>query len=343
LPANKIHLKISRETKVGLFTFTGIIALIVGYNYLKGISFLMGTNQYYVVYDNVQGIVSSTQVTINGYKVGQVEKISMLRTGDASRMLVTMMMDNDVQLPKGTTATISSQDLLGTKVIAITLSRGTDYYQSGDTLVAGVEESLTSTISGMVSPLKEKSEQVLVTLDRVLQSMNDIFDSTGTQKLSTGITDFSGALGNMRKISDRFDRLSEEEYDKLQKMFRHSEAILANLSANNENISKALQNLSRITDSLAASDLRTTIANTSKVMAEFNITLSKINRGEGTLGQLANDKELYVNLNKASAELSNLMKDMQEYPGRYFSVSVFGGSKRPEKQDKLREERKQKK
>jgi phospholipid/cholesterol/gamma-HCH transport system substrate-binding protein len=336
-------IKISKEAKVGVFAFVGIAVLIIGYNFLKGYSLLEGHSKYYVVYRNVEGIVKSTQVSINGLKVGQIENIEMLHKGDASNILVTLMVNSDIQLPRGTKATISSQDLLGTKVIAVTLSQNSEILESGDTLVAGMEESLSSTISGLVSPLKEKSEQVLVTLDRVLQSMNDVFDSTGTQRLANGINDFSGSLHHIRNISERFDKLTEEEYDKIKIMLANVEAISTNLKNNNEAITKTLKNFSHITDSFAASNLTATINNTNRVMSEFAFTLAKINRGEGSLGKLANDQDLYNNLNKTSVELTALMKDMQDYPGRYFSVSVFGGGSRAEKQDKKREDEKKKK
>jgi phospholipid/cholesterol/gamma-HCH transport system substrate-binding protein len=336
-------LKLSRETKVGIFAFAGIAVFVLGYNFLKGYDLFKGHNKYYVVYKNVDGIVKSTQVTINGLKVGQIEEIGMLNKGDARNILVTMIVSSDIKLPKETRATISTLDLLGTKVIAISPSNNSEILNDGDTLVAGVEESLSSTISGMVSPLKEKSEQVLVTLDRVLQSMNDIFDSTGTQHLASGINDFSGTLKHLRNVSERLDNLTSDEYDKLKSMFANAESIVQNLKNNNEFISKTLKNLSHVTDSIAASNLTATINNTNKVMVEFSSTLEKINRGEGSLGKLANDDSLYNSLNKTSIELTALMKDMQEYPGRYFSVSVFGGTKRADKQDKKREEEKKKK
>jgi phospholipid/cholesterol/gamma-HCH transport system substrate-binding protein len=119
------------------------------------------------------------------------------------------------------------------------------------------------------------------------------------------------------------------------------EAITRNLKNNNEAIAKAVKNISKITDSLAAADLTATINHTRDVMKQFATTLDKINKGEGTLGKLANDTSLYSNLNHTSLELNSLMKDMQDYPGRYFNVSVFGG-KNAEKQDKKREEDKKK-
>jgi len=334
-------IKLSRELKVGAFAFMGITVLVLGYNFLKGYNLIKGQNKYYVVYENVEGIVKSTQVTINGLNVGQVSDITMLHKGDASKILVTITVTKDIQLPKGTVATISSSDLLGTKILAISLTNNKEILNEGDTLISATEASLSTTISQMVSPLKDKSEQVLVTLDRVLLSMNDIFDSTGTQKLASGIHDFSGTMNHLNNVTERLDKLSTNEFEKLSDMFTHAESIMRNLRNNNEVITKMLKNLSFISDSIAASNLTSTINNVNLVMSDFAITIEKINKGEGSLGKLANDKELYENLNKSSIELNSLMKDMQEYPGRYFAVSVFGNS-RATKQDKKRENEKKK-
>jgi len=332
-------IKISREIKVGVFAFLGITVFVLGYNFLRGYDLFKSSNTYYVVYKNVDGIVKSTQVTINGLMVGQISDITMLNKGDASKILVTMMINSDIKLPKESKATIVGTDLLGTKVISLTLSRNSDYLNNKDTLIAGVEESLTSTISGIVSPLKDRSEQVLVTLDRVLKSMNEIFDSSGTQKLESGINDFSGIMLHVKNITGRLDELTAEENDKIKEMFTSAESIMHTLKNSNDVISKTLKNISSISDSIAASNLTATINNTNRVMMDFSITLEKINSGEGSLGKLANDKQLYDNLTKSSAQLTSLMKDMEEYPGRYFSVSVFGNS-RAAKHDKKRQEEK---
>jgi phospholipid/cholesterol/gamma-HCH transport system substrate-binding protein len=330
--------KYAKEIKVGLFTIIGVALLIMGYNFLRGFNPLLRYHKYYVVYNNVSGVVKSTQVTINGFKVGQVESISMLHTGNPNQMVVSIYVDRDIKLAKGTTATIISPAFIGTTDIVITPATGDVYYASNDTLVAGSEESLSGSIQKIVKPLQEKSEQVLVTLDKVLGSMNSVFDSTGTQKLATGINELSSALKHLNNITQRFDELTASENDKLKHMLSHMESITRNLKNNNENISKALKNVSKISDSLAAADLVGTIAHTSSVMKQFAATLQNINEGNGTLGKLANDDSLYVNITKSSAELTALLKDIQEYPGRYFNVSVFGGNSRAKEQDKKRAE-----
>ncbi len=335
-------MKYTKEIKVGLFAVVGLVLLIAGYNFLKGFDPLSGYNKYYVVYNNVNGIVKSTQVTINGLKVGQVEDISMLQKGDPSRLVVTLFVEKSIKLPVGTTASITSTGLLGSTDIVIVPAEGTEIYNDKDTLVATYQESLQGSIQKIVDPIKEKSEKVLVTMDNMLNSLNKIFDSSGSQKLESSIDDFSGTMQNVRNITARFDQLTADEYNSLKGMLNNMEAITRNLKNNNEAIARAVKNISKITDSVAAADLTATINHTRNVMKEFSTTLDKINRGEGSLGKLANDTSLYSNLNKTSVELNSLMKDMQEYPGRYFSISVFGGDKRAAKENKKREAEKKK-
>ncbi len=56
--------------------------------------------------------------------------------------------------------------------------------------------------------------------------------------------------------------------------------------------------------------------------------VNKVNNGDGTLGLLVNDKQMYDNLNNASKNLDSLMIDLKENPKRYVHFSVFGGGKK---------------
>ena len=66
-----------------------LVLLYVGFNYLKGIDFFSSTKRYYAVYSNVDKLMPSNQVYINGYAVGRVSRIQFLqqknRVGDPTR------------------------------------------------------------------------------------------------------------------------------------------------------------------------------------------------------------------------------------------------------------------
>ncbi|NBV13708.1 MAG: hypothetical protein EBS07_06535 [Sphingobacteriia bacterium] len=52
--------------------------------------------------------------------------------------------------------------------------------------------------------------------------------------------------------------------------------------------------------------------------------MEKINRGEGSLGLLINDKKLYNNLTASAISLDSLFVDLKKHPKRYVHFSVFG-------------------
>jgi phospholipid/cholesterol/gamma-HCH transport system substrate-binding protein len=49
----------------------------------------------------------------------------------------------------------------------------------------------------------------------------------------------------------------------------------------------------------------------------MNTLLKKINKGEGTLGKLANDASLYNHMDSTLANLNALIKDLKANPKKY--------------------------
>jgi phospholipid/cholesterol/gamma-HCH transport system substrate-binding protein len=131
----------------------------------------------------------------------------------------------------------------------------------------------------------------------------------------------------------------------LNKSLNNIESITANIEKNNKNIDRLINNLAMFSDSLKETELKATVANAKLAIGELKLILDEINKGQGTLGKLVKDKQLYANIEAASSNLDKLLVDVKEHPFRYVNVSVFGGQKRDDKyKTKLaKEEAKQKK
>ena len=50
----------------------------------------------------------------------------------------------------------------------------------------------------------------------------------------------------------------------------------------------------------------------------------KMQNGEGSLGKLTKDDELYNNLTRTADNLNKLVEDLKANPKRYVNFSVFG-------------------
>ena len=85
-----------------------------------------------------------------------------------------------------------------------------------------------------------------------------------------------------------------------------------------------MKNLAAISDSLAAADIAETIKHTKQTLDDLSEVMEKINKGEGTMGQLINNDSLYNNLEAVSLDLDKLLIDMRTNPGRYVHFSIFG-------------------
>lgn len=318
-------MKITKEAKVGLFVATAITLLYFGYNFLRGKKFFSTYNTYYVVYNNVEGLVPSTAVFVNGFKVGQIEEISMPDMMRTDSILVKIFIQGKIQIKSNSTALITKSGLLDGNVISISFDdKPAEILKDGSYILGAREEDFFTSINNMVSPIKNKSEQVLVTLDKVLSSLRQVFNEKGTQNLTNSVVDLSGALHALRLTSESLNEIVNENGNSISKTLNNVQLVSNTIAKNNEEINRSIKNFATVSDSLAGSNIKATIDNLNKVTHDLADVTAKLNKGDGSLGKMINDKELYDNLNKTTKELNLLMKDMQRYPGRYVNVSVFG-------------------
>ena len=91
-----------------------------------------------------------------------------------------------------------------------------------------------------------------------------------------------------------------------------------------------IDNFAAISDTIAKAKIAATLDNARSTLEQMNGVMTKVNKGEGTLGQLANNDSLYNNLNSTARNLDSLLLDLRENPSRYVRLSLisFGGSKK---------------
>ena len=310
-------MKISSEVKIGIIITIAIAVTIWGLNFLKGRNVLKGVNTYYAVFEDIGGLEKNSKIFIKGYQVGQVGEIYF--TGNGSRNLTVLLgIEKAHNIPFNSEAVLYDADIMGTKAIMIRLSGSDQFHLPGDTVRCSVQYGLTARLEQQLLPVKDKAESLIVTIDSLMSTLNYVFDRNTSAMLQASIQNLESSTDGIKNM------LSSQ--GKLTSTIEHMESITLNLKNHNEQLASAMGNIESITDSIARSELKSTISNTNKTLAETHLILEKINQGEGTLGMLVNNDSLYQNLTSLSQELDFLLKDLQENPKKYVNVSVFGKS-----------------
>ncbi|MBN2347203.1 MAG: MCE family protein [Bacteroidales bacterium] len=302
----------SKEFKIGFIAVITISLFIWGLSYLKGKNLLKPSTEYYAIYDNIDGLMESANVVLNGYKVGNVSSVTF-DYKHSGKLIVTFDLEKRLKIPKNSIAQITSQSAISTlKDIQLILSESTEYYEPGDTLLSSLDKG----IAGILDPLTEKAELILATLDTSLRSFNETLTEETRKDLKTTIK-------NIRSLTASLDQKFAEG-GALDKSFDNLEGFTTTLKNSNDKIEGIVDNFYQLSDSLEKANIKSTIDKTNTVLDQTALLMTKIRSGEGSAGMLINNDTLYQNLENAAKNLEILLKDLNEHPKRYVHFSVFG-------------------
>lgn len=307
-------MKLSREVKTGIFAVVSILLFIFGYNFLKGSNLFSDSRTFHVTYTNVEGLTSSAPVTINGLIVGKIQGIKFVdEKGD---ILVTFSVDSDFKFSKNSIARIYSSSLIGGKSIAIIPDYSSkNYAESNDYLKGEIELGMLESVTGGLKPLEEKVMKALSGMDTLLTNLNSILDDTAKENLKGAIANLNQTMYSFKGASANLNSILATNKDKLN-------ATFSNLEVTSENFALFSDSLAKIKTGKMINELE-------GVLSGFNSIVTKIEAGEGSIGKLLKDDQLYNNLEGASKELELLLEDMKQNPKRYVHFSLFG--KKPPK------------
>ncbi len=309
-------MKLSNEAKIGILLTVTLALFIWGLNYLKGRDLFTSRVKYFAVYDQVDGLVSSNPVFMNGFRIGIVNDISF-SNDNSGRLVATLLIDKNVYISRNSVARIFSTDLIGTKAMRIDLGDSPEQLQGGDTLTSGVETSFAQQFGQEVGPIKDKTERLIVSIDSLASQMRKALNEENRSKLA-------GSLNHLESSLAGIDRMINSDQSKFNKMISNASSIVGNINAHEAEISSILSNLNRLSDTLAAIRFRETVESAGQAIDQLNLVLESINKGEGTLGQLTGNDTLYRRLESSANNLDSLLVDLKAHPKRYLHFSVFG-------------------
>jgi phospholipid/cholesterol/gamma-HCH transport system substrate-binding protein len=293
-----MDLTYKQEVGVGGLVLAGLLVFVVGMFWLTGRSLSSKGITAHVVFTNVAGLKEGDPVMVSGVHKGRVAAVHLDRVGHVT---VTLELgDPDVRPKIDASATVAAGDFFGGRFIDYFPGSDTSQFLPTNGTIQGTrEEQLTDVASGVAT-----KANALLTNATALVNQQLAVDIHNTLLATQHGMEVISKAGNGPLIAQTTATLAAAE-----RVMNHLDTMLASGTA---------KRVDTLTTNLAA--LSTQLAHASN---SLNTLLTQIQQGKGSLGKMASDSSLYVNLDSTLVSLNALLKDLRERPGRYLTVKVF--------------------
>jgi len=314
--------KISKTSKIGIVLVISFMVLVWGINFLKGRDIFRTEKVYIARYKNVGGLETSTVVQLNGLKIGYVREIYFAEdlSGD---LIVKIAVFNKFPLPVGSTAEIANSDLLGSKIVKLSLGKSNLFYHHNDTIQTKIEADLMSQVTEQIAPVKAKAERLIVSLDSIVSGVALMLNSESRRNINKSIEQISLTMENLEQISTDLSNVVSEQKTNLSATIVNLKNLTDHLDNDSKSLGKILDNFSAISDSINPAELKSTLFHLNKSVSSLETILSNINSSNGTIGHLVKDSTLYSRLSESSENLNLLLIDLKRNPHRYLKFTAF--------------------
>ena len=292
------------EIEVGLTVLVAVGILLWGVTWLKEFQIQRSVKVWHVVFPQTGGLGPSDEVQVNGIKKGSVQAMHL--TGDG--VLVDLAIASEVTLTRDSRVTIRNIGLMGEKVIGVDLRSTGGAWTLQDTIPGGYEKGIPEVMGDVALTIESVTQ-----LSERLAGLIEATDKKG---------DLTGTIKNMRGASAELQATVTETRATLRTTLANFSATAKttkSLTTDREaQLGKAIDNLSSAADKLdrlsgRLDSLRSVMQNVA----------NKVDRGDGTLGKLVNDRKLYTSVSATVDTLQALIADIKKNPKKYFKVEIF--------------------
>ena len=296
-------MKLSREVKTAILVILGIVFLIFGINYLKGKNLLDSSKTFYTEFE-YNALTTASPVTIKGNNIGKIKEI--LYVIETGKTRISFTVNDDIEFSKNSKVRLYELGIMEGNGLAIIPTDDNQIAENGEFIQSEVEEGLITSLTSNFSGLSTGLDSTLKSADSLFLSLNALVENDTEDGLKHAIKELNQTLSSFKNLSYSFNSLIAKNQDSLT-------SVISNFN----NLSK---NLATLSEDLKDVEISKTVSNLDETLSKVNTLLAQLDKGEGSLGKLLNDDELYNNLEGASKELEELLEDVKLHPKRYFRI-----------------------
>ncbi len=310
---------------VGLFMVT--VLLLLGYFTIvvSGVDMAFGRKRQplQIAFEQVGGLKDRDSVMYRGTKVGIVDRVEVT----ASNLIVHVSVDTGLVLRDGYRIAVGNLSMLGGNYLILEEGAGepldlataklrgetpTDWMQDVSRIARNLNE-LTSrsevrvaitnfaAISVKVREFVDRANRVAANADRVVARVERGEGMVGKllSSDSTAYDDLQRTVANAREISERLNRA---------KLYEDLEA-----------------GVTAFREAAQSFDVKATVAKADRLLENLNAVAEGLRRGDGTLGKLVNDPQLYEEVNGVIRDVRQVIDNYRDTtPISTFSSLALG-------------------
>ena len=296
-------MKLSREVKTAILVILGIVFLIFGINYLKGKNLLDSSKTFYTEFE-YNALSTASPVTIKGNNIGKIKEI--LYVIETGKTRISFTVNDDIEFSKNSKVRLYELGIMEGNGLAIIPAEDNQIAENGEFIQSEVEEGLITSLTSNFSGLSTGLDSTLKSADSLFLNLNALVENDTEDGLKHAIKELNQTLSSFKSLSYSFNSLIAKNQDSLT-------SVISNFN----NLSK---NLATLSEDLKDVEISKTVSNLDETLSKVNALLAQLDKGEGSLGKLLKDDELYNNLEGASKELEELLEDVKLHPKRYFRI-----------------------
>lgn len=335
-------MKRKNEFMVGVSVLVALVVVIAAALWLSEAHLGRSADTLTARFRTIDGLNVGAPVTVRGVRVG---KVAAVRLAPGGWVEADFVLTKPIDLPAKPAAIASPASLFGEWSVEI---RNLEPLPDDPNVRAELLASAAAGGDAMPGATLPDIGQLTAQASRIATDIAGLTDRIQQTFDSSAIKDMRRSILELAAVTNRLARFAEAQTGRLDRISGDAQTV-SNAAVQ---ASHSLQTTAgRIEDATshgeirtmvdngaaASSDLRQAAADLRSVMAaaqsnqaslvrviqSADSLMSKIQRGQGTIGMLATDSTLYKETTLTMRQFRELLTDLQAHPRKYIKISVF--------------------
>ncbi len=293
------NIKLNKTFWNGLFITLMVFLVWWGYNFIRGPKIEEGYS-FQVKFDDILSLTKGNDVIYSGLTIGEVKEVGKIGGASSSEItpIVTLSIKKEYEdiLYKDAVFTIKSPLFVGDYWVEVSrgIPRSQDKIVKGEVL-EGVAELNPSKLP---AEIQKGLKPILINFESFSTGLVSLFNPTTIDDLKQSIANIKESTLKAKSLTDKFDI--------------EGDGIKLDMQVFNE----TMANLSKVSSELKISldNIEDASRNFKKASEDIKDISGKLNNGEGSLGKLINESDLYDSIGSVVNNIGVLIKKLSDDP-----------------------------